>query len=370
MEKSPKKDYRSANNAFHKTKIHWAAICICGFHKEPEAGVLYDLLNRFQFNIKTMETTCSTIDEDANEFYYYVYIDFQPFFWTEQLIENVQESVRRELAQPEEVLHVIHKHSMVDQIFLGGLHPFLKEKDLVQLFSGYGTLINVEVKRRSNGRSRCFGFATYLNSRDSVCELIEKRYVTSGSDHIEIKSIGNGKGGTNSTEISPIKTSRRGDRSRPETPTNQGSIPYSPTIMMQPFMMMPNGMMMVPAGGMTMPPMMPSPQMMMPTNPQQMQQMMQQMMAQCQMMTQQQQIQNQERGTKAAFGTTGVYDVSNFENQTPGVQSPESTSVNLNMPFNSFGMNEGASENSGLESIFACSLDLNSASSNLNLSKN
>merc|ERR1719240_175906 len=175
-----------------------------------------------------METTCSTIDEDEKDYYYYVYIDFQPFFWTEQLIEDVQDCVRRELAQPGEILHVIHKHSMVDQIFLGGLHPFLKEKDLVQLFSGYGTLINVEVKRRSNGRSRCFGFATYLNSRESVCELIEKRYVTSGSDHIEIKSIGNGKTGSHKTEISPINTARRDPRSRADMVPSQNSMPYSP----------------------------------------------------------------------------------------------------------------------------------------------
>ena len=105
------------------------------------------------------------------------------------MIEDIQVAVRAELARPLEELHVVHKHSMVDQIFLGGLHPFLKEKDLIALFSGYGTLINVEVKRRSNGRSRCFGFATFLNSRESVLKLIDKRYIASGSDHIEVKSI-------------------------------------------------------------------------------------------------------------------------------------------------------------------------------------
>lgn len=367
MEKSPKKDYRSANNAFHKTKIHWAAICVCGFHSEPEAGALHDLLSRYQFNIKTMETTCSTIDEDEKDYYYYVYIDFQPFFWTEQLIEDVQDCVRRELAQPGEILHVIHKHSMVDQIFLGGLHPFLKEKDLVQLFSGYGTLINVEVKRRSNGRSRCFGFATYLNSRESVCELIEKRYVTSGSDHIEIKSIGNGKTGSHKTEISPINTARRDPRSRADMVPSQNSMPYSP-IMMQPFMMMPNGMMMVPAGQMAMPQMIPTQQMMMSPSTQQMQQMMQQMMAQCQMLTQQQMPNREQRAaisSKASFGAMGTYDVSNFENASPNTQSPDSPALNLNMPFNCFGMSDGG-ENSGLESIFACSLDLNSNISSKN----
>ena len=45
------------------------------------------------------------------------------------------------------------------------------------MFSEFGHLINVEVKRRKNGKSRCFGFATFLDSRDSVLSLVEKRFI-------------------------------------------------------------------------------------------------------------------------------------------------------------------------------------------------
>lgn len=376
MEKCPKKDFRSANNAFHKTKIHWAAICVCGFHEEPDIHKLVRILQKHGMDIKEMETTCSTIDDDTNDFYYYVYVDFQPFFWTEDLIEEIQTAVRLELSLPLEELHVVHKHSMVDQIFLGGLHPFLKEKDLVALFSDYGTLINVEVKRRSNGRSRCFGFATFLDSRESVLKLIDKRYIASGSDHIEVKSIGNGKANNgNIKEGHPLegqmKQGRRMQGGAQPQPQQQQTMQFPP-IMMQPFMMMPNGMMMMPSNQVipqtaVMP---QQPQMMMNQNsPHSMQQMMQQMnqmMGQFQMMAQNAQtVQSpqaqQERNDKQqpVYSVMEAYNSGSLEDAS-SCSTPDSLGLgSLNQPFNLFGpTNE---EESGLESVFARNLNLNTS---------
>lgn len=370
MEKSPKKDFRSANNAFHKTKIHWAAICVCGFHEEPDIHKLACILQEHGMEIKEMETTCSTVDESAKDYYYYVYVDFQPFFWTEELIAEIQTAVRQELSRPLEELHVVHKHSMVDQVFLGGLHPFLKEKDLVALFSGFGTLINVEVKRRSNGRSRCFGFATFLNSRESVLELIDKRYIASGSDHIEIKSIGNGKAVNTQKEAHPMEGQmKHGHRSPGMMPNqNQQSMQYPP-FMMQPFMMMPNGMMCVPTNQMMAQNGVMQPQqqqMMMPQNPHSMQQMMQQMnqmMGQFQMMAHQAQaMQTSERSEKQqpVFSVMEPYNSGSLENNS-SCSTPDSIGLGnaMSQPFNLFGPTDDEEGELGLESVFARNLNLN-----------
>jgi len=178
------------NNAFHKTKIHWSSICICGFKNKPDEPEILKILNAY-FHTKRVDcTSCSITTKQGEETDYYLYVNFEPFFWTTELMEEILEKLRA-IQKENDDLHLIHKRSMVDQIFLGGLHPLVNECDLVKMFSEFGHLINVEVKRRKNGKSRCFGFATFLDSRDRVLSLVEKRFFPAGDDHIEIKSIAN-----------------------------------------------------------------------------------------------------------------------------------------------------------------------------------
>jgi len=81
---------------------------------------------------------------------------------------------------------VTKARSMMKQLFVGGYGPELTESQFNDFFSQYGEVCRIDMKRTTDGRSRCFGFVTFRDSPDAVEHLTKVRFVECHDKIMEI----------------------------------------------------------------------------------------------------------------------------------------------------------------------------------------